>query len=162
MFLWTCYCFGTKAWTVWPKRENRLIPFKGRHSPSRFFFHCFENEVRESVLSWMVSTGFHVSVTRFTFEFGNNCPDEMINDICDARHTSDLKIDLRIKDSLTRKQSESNNSLLVKLYNTTLEIRRTHRTCKNVYSSLSPSSSSLTHFFVSLRHYLNWVTNISS
>ena len=45
-----------------------------------------------------------------------------------------MQIDLRIKDSLTKKQSESDNSLLVKLYNNTLEIRRTHRTCKNVYS----------------------------
>ena len=47
------YCFGTKTWNDWPKRENWLIPCKGRHSPSFFFFLCFEKEVRESsYLAW--------------------------------------------------------------------------------------------------------------
>ena len=43
------YCFVTETWNHWFKCQNRLIPCKGRHSTSFFFFLCFEKEVRESV-----------------------------------------------------------------------------------------------------------------
>ena len=59
-------------WNNWPKRENRLMPWKRRHSPFLFLLLLLSEKVRESVLSCMVSTGFHVQVTRFTFRFGNS------------------------------------------------------------------------------------------
>ena len=70
IFMWCC--FGTETWNDWPERENRLIPCKGRHSPSLFFFLCFEKEVGESVLYCMVSTGYDVLVARLTFGSGNS------------------------------------------------------------------------------------------
>ena len=54
------YCFRTEMWNEWPKRENRLIPCKIRHSPSLPSQNKGWRKRRESVFPCMVSTGFHV------------------------------------------------------------------------------------------------------
>ena len=55
-----------------PKTDLNVKNCKGRHSPSLFFFLCFEKKVRESVLSCMVSNGFDVLAARLTFGYGNS------------------------------------------------------------------------------------------
>ena len=80
-----------------PKRETTDLNVKpvdtmqGKHSPSLYFFFRFEKEVRWSVLSCIVSTGFQVSVTRFTFRCRNS---RLVSHT--HTHTIDVIVDVRM------------------------------------------------------------------
>ena len=45
------YCSWTEMWNEWPKRENRLIPCKGRHSPT----DLFTSQTANTIFSLLIS-----------------------------------------------------------------------------------------------------------